>query len=145
MDRTGVVLSLSVGTLFIYGVHQNRAWVIFQARSSEHDRHGALVDEAYSDKDGGTDSCVGGEVTPIPLYATVSKEMATKVATYFLEHSDFPQDVQWRGSMKWKWIGMLWETILPKAQLSSREFTVELPEQILSLVEYRLDEMQRAA
>ena len=100
MDRTGVLLSHSLGILFIFGVIQNRAWVTFQGGSSGHERHGTLIDESYSDKDGEIDISVGGEITPIPLYATVSKETAARVATYFLERSDFPHDVQWRGNMK---------------------------------------------
>jgi hypothetical protein len=99
--HTGVLLSRSVGLLFIFGVNQNRAWVTFAGRSSRHNRrHGTLVDEAYSEEDGEIDISVSGEITPIPLYATASKELTTSVAVHFLEHAEFPHDVRWLGNMK---------------------------------------------
>jgi hypothetical protein len=99
-NLTGAVLSLDDGILFIYGGNQGRVWVTFQGRSTNREkRFGTLMDDSYTLEDGEIDISVDGEVNPIPLHGTVTKEIATEVAIYFLEHRIIPADVVWAGNM----------------------------------------------
>ncbi|MEO8610867.1 MAG: hypothetical protein ABI690_23420 [Chloroflexota bacterium] len=98
--RTGFTLELPSGILALAGGNRDRVVVGFNGRRREKSfRWGRLVDPQCIGSNEEIAISAEGEINHEPLYLTVSKETAFQVASFFLGHDAFPEELTWDGNM----------------------------------------------
>lgn len=97
---TGLTLyAMPDGLLQVFGGKEERVFLSFTDGTTLASSRGKLVDPDYVSVKKKIKISFGGELTWIPFYLTVTKEMAKQVVLYFINHQTLPKGLTWEGNM----------------------------------------------